>query len=119
MELVGSDCMEINTMGPKPSQPQSGELFRPRLDEQINMRHPLAKLAALIDWSEIERTFDPEPIEDDAPDYDRDEEDSGDDCDYGDEMDGDHESALESVYGPNDGYDDGYDDRDEDPGYDD
>lgn len=22
-------------MGPKPSQPQSGELFRPRLDEQI------------------------------------------------------------------------------------
>jgi len=44
-------------MGPKPSQPQSGELFRPRLDEQINMRHPLAKLAALIDWSEIERTF--------------------------------------------------------------
>jgi IS5 family transposase len=44
-------------MGPKPSQPQSGELFRPRLDEQINMQHPLVKLAALIDWAEIERTF--------------------------------------------------------------
>ena len=44
-------------MGPKPSQPESGELFRPRLDEQINMKHPLVKLTALIDWPEIERTF--------------------------------------------------------------
>ena len=46
-----------NPMGPKPSQPQSGELFRPRLDEQLNMKHPLVRLAALIDWVEIERTF--------------------------------------------------------------
>lgn len=44
-------------MGPKPSQPQTAELFRPRLDEQINMKHPLVRLAALIDWTEIERTF--------------------------------------------------------------
>ena len=44
-------------MGPKPSQPQSGELFRPRLDEQLNMKHPLVRLAALIDWAEIERSF--------------------------------------------------------------
>ncbi|WCM86374.1 IS5 family transposase [Acidovorax sp. NCPPB 3576] len=44
-------------MGPKPSRPQSGELFISRLDELINMRHPLVKLAALIDWTEIERTF--------------------------------------------------------------
>ncbi len=44
-------------MGPKPSQPQSGELFRPRLDEQLNMTHPLVRLAGLIDWAEIERTF--------------------------------------------------------------
>ena len=44
-------------MGPKPSQPQTAELFRPRLDEQINMKHPLVRLAALIDWGEIERTF--------------------------------------------------------------
>ncbi|MDH2235036.1 transposase, partial [Pigmentiphaga sp. GD03639] len=44
-------------MGPKPSQPQTAELFRPRLDEQINMQHPLVRLAALIDWAEIERTF--------------------------------------------------------------
>lgn len=34
-------------MGPKPSQPQSGELFRPRLDEQINMQHPLVRLPML------------------------------------------------------------------------
>lgn len=44
-------------MGPKPSQPQSGELFRPRLDEQLNMKHPLVRLATLIDWAEIERTL--------------------------------------------------------------
>jgi len=36
-------------MGPKPSQPQTAELFRARLDEQINMQHPLVQLAALID----------------------------------------------------------------------
>ena len=45
-----------NSMGPKPSLPQSGELFRPRLDEQLNMQHPLVRLTALIDWAEIEGT---------------------------------------------------------------
>lgn len=44
-------------MAPKPTQPQTAELFRPRLDEQINMQHPLVRLAALIDWAEIERSF--------------------------------------------------------------
>lgn len=44
-------------MGPQPSQPQTAELFRPRLDELLNMRHPLIGLAALIDWGEIERNF--------------------------------------------------------------
>ena len=44
-------------MGPKTSQPQTAELFRPRLDEQINMQHPLVRLSTLIDWAEIERTF--------------------------------------------------------------
>jgi hypothetical protein len=44
-------------MGPEPSQPQTATLFRPRLDAQINMQHPLVRLAALIDWTEIERTF--------------------------------------------------------------
>ena len=28
-------------MGPTSSLPQSGALFRPRLDEQLNMKHPL------------------------------------------------------------------------------
>ena len=44
-------------MGPQPSQPQTAELFRPRLDELLNMQHPLIRLAALIDWAEIERNF--------------------------------------------------------------
>ena len=44
-------------MGPKPSQQQFGDLFRPRLDEQLSMMHPLVRLAALIDWTEIECTF--------------------------------------------------------------
>lgn len=44
-------------MGPKPQQAQTAELFRSRLDEQINMKHPLVKLAALIDWPQIERSF--------------------------------------------------------------
>lgn len=33
------------------------DLFRPRLDEQINMKPPLMRLAGLIDWGEIRRTF--------------------------------------------------------------
>ncbi len=44
-------------MGPKPTRVQTEELFRPRLDEQINMKHALVRLGGLIDWSEIERTF--------------------------------------------------------------
>ena len=44
-------------MGPKPPMPVAAELFRFRLDAQINLRHPLVRLASLIDWAEIERTF--------------------------------------------------------------
>ena len=44
-------------MRPKPAVPESEELFRSRLDQQINMRHALVRLAGLIDWAEIERTF--------------------------------------------------------------
>lgn len=44
-------------MGPKPATPATDELFISRLDELINMRHPLVRLAGLIDWAEIERTF--------------------------------------------------------------
>lgn len=41
------------SMGPQPLTPQSGELFRPTLREQINLKHPLVKLADLIDWDRI------------------------------------------------------------------
>lgn len=44
-------------MRPKSALPQSGELFRQRLDEQLNMRHPLIRLAGLIDWERIEQHF--------------------------------------------------------------
>lgn len=44
-------------MGPKPSSPDSGDLFISRLDELINMKHPLVRMAELIDWGEIERSF--------------------------------------------------------------
>ena len=44
-------------MGPKPRTPQTDELPRPRLDEQIKMSHPLVRLADLMNWEEIERSF--------------------------------------------------------------
>ena len=44
-------------MGPQPSSPCTEALFINRLDELINLKHPLVRLAGLIDWSEIERTF--------------------------------------------------------------
>lgn len=44
-------------MKPKPAAPESDDLFRSRLDQQIDMRHALVRLAGLIDWVEIERTF--------------------------------------------------------------
>ncbi len=44
-------------MGPNPATAQTNELFISRLDEMINMQHPLVRLASLIDWAEIERTF--------------------------------------------------------------
>ena len=44
-------------MPPKPSAPASADLFVSPLDELINMKHPLVRLAGLIDWAQIERTF--------------------------------------------------------------
>jgi transposase, IS5 family len=44
-------------MGPKPAAPQSDDLFRSRLDQLLNMNHPLIKLAGLIDWERIETTL--------------------------------------------------------------
>jgi len=38
-------------MGPKPRAPESNDLFRQRLDELVNPRHPLAQLAQHVDWS--------------------------------------------------------------------
>ena len=38
-------------------QYKTRELFRPRLDEQLNMKHPLVRLADLMNWEEIERSF--------------------------------------------------------------
>lgn len=42
-------------MGPKPELPQSGQLFGYPLLAHLNQRHPLIRLAALIDWDAIER----------------------------------------------------------------
>jgi len=33
------------------------DLFRARLDQIVDMNHPLAKLAAAIDWGFLERSF--------------------------------------------------------------
>jgi IS5 family transposase len=44
-------------MGPLAPTPQADELFRPRLDEQLKMSHPLIRLAHLIDWARIEQNF--------------------------------------------------------------
>lgn len=41
-------------MGPKPVLPQTAELFRQALRGQINLKHPLVRLADLIDWQRIE-----------------------------------------------------------------
>lgn len=44
-------------MGPKPVLPQTSVLSRPRLDEQIDMRHPLVRPSGFIDWAEIKSEF--------------------------------------------------------------
>lgn len=44
-------------MAPHSPKSPPPDLFRPRLDEQLNIKHPLVRLAGLIDWDEIHRTF--------------------------------------------------------------
>ena len=44
-------------MGPKPSTPKNNDLFRQRLDELVNPRHPLAQLSQHIDWSVFEQQW--------------------------------------------------------------
>ncbi|WP_338844876.1 IS5 family transposase [Massilia sp. W12] len=44
-------------MGPKPTGTVSADMFRQRLDELVNPKHPLVKLADLMDWSVFEREW--------------------------------------------------------------
>jgi len=44
-------------MGPKKPIPQTGDLFRHPLVEMINLKHPLVKLADVMDWELIENAF--------------------------------------------------------------
>lgn len=41
-------------MGPKDKHPSTGDLFQQPLTELINLKHPLVRLAELIDWSVFE-----------------------------------------------------------------
>ena len=41
-------------MGPKATAPQSQDLFRPMLIELVNLKHPLVKLAEMIEWEHID-----------------------------------------------------------------
>jgi transposase, IS5 family len=44
-------------MGPKPNVPKSDDLFRQRLDEMVNSKHPLVQLTRHIDWSVFEHEW--------------------------------------------------------------
>ena len=41
-------------MGPKPSQPQTGELFGYPLRDHLNLKHPLILLGDRIQWERID-----------------------------------------------------------------
>jgi transposase, IS5 family len=46
----------------RPKQPESepqDDLFRARLENLVDLRHPLVRLAKLIDWSRFEAEFGP------------------------------------------------------------
>lgn len=44
-------------MGPKTTHPENGNLFQQSLVDQIDMTHPLVKLAGLIDWVAFEHAW--------------------------------------------------------------
>jgi IS5 family transposase len=44
-------------MGPKPTLPNSGDLYRSRLDQILDPRHALFRLAGLIDWHRFNQEF--------------------------------------------------------------
>jgi len=46
-------------MQPKTSSSDQGDLFRSRLDQILNPRHPLYRLADSIDWSVFDKEFGP------------------------------------------------------------
>jgi hypothetical protein len=43
-------------MKPHTRTAQTAEMFRPRLDEQLNMKHPLIRLAGLMDMNAFSHT---------------------------------------------------------------
>jgi transposase, IS5 family len=44
-------------MGPKPTVPSSGDLYRSRLDQILDHRHELFRLADLINWDRFDQEF--------------------------------------------------------------
>jgi IS5 family transposase len=44
-------------MGPKPTLPSSGGLYRSRLDKILDHRHELFRLAGLINWDHFDQEF--------------------------------------------------------------
>ena len=44
-------------MGPKPTMPSSGDLYRSRLDQILDHRHELFRLTAPIDWRRFDQEF--------------------------------------------------------------
>jgi transposase, IS5 family len=44
-------------MGPKPTLPSSGDLYRSRLNQILDQRHELFRLAGLIDWERLDQAF--------------------------------------------------------------
>jgi transposase, IS5 family len=47
-------------MRPQPSEPEpADDLWRARLSQQIDLRHPLVRLAGVIDWAVFEARFGP------------------------------------------------------------
>src|SRR5215217_8043208 len=48
-------------MGPKVTLPSSGDLYRSRLDQILDQRHELFRLAGLIDWDHFTHREGEEP----------------------------------------------------------
>jgi hypothetical protein len=57
-DSIGGITAEAPPMRPKqPDLSETPELFRARLENLIGRRHPLARLAELIDWRAFEQSF--------------------------------------------------------------